>query len=108
MSCVQFHCCTVSEVSLPEVWSAKISLGDIFSRDRALGRLLFCSEQVPCFLPPHPTPATRSSPSALAPRDFIQLGEGGGTVLRRKRCGLPVFTVTQACGRAFLRNTLNK
>ena len=82
MSCVQFHCCTVSEVSLPEVWSAKIGLGDVFCRGRALGRLLFCSEQVPCFLPPHPTPATRSSPSALAPQGFqkafIQLGEGGG------------------------------
>lgn len=66
-------------------------------------------EQPVCFLPPRPAPPTRGSPLALALWGFHEdvFTAGGrwwahGMVLRRNRCGLPVFTVTQTCGRALL------
>lgn len=66
-------------------------------------------EQPVCFLPRHPAPPAWSSPLALALRGFHEgvFTAGGrwwahGMVLRRNRCGLPVFTVTQTCGRTFL------
>lgn len=110
MSIAQFHCCTVSKVSMPEVWGARNRL-DVFSWGKALRQLLFCSEQLLCFLPRRHT----KQPIGLGPAGFQEgVYTAGrrwwahGTVLRRKRCGLPVFTVTQACGRTFLQNTLNK
>ena len=106
--CLVLSFTVVSEVRVPEVWGARNRRGDVSSRAVLSDGLLFCSEQPPCS-------RHGEQPVGLGPAGFPEgVYTAGrrwwahGTVLRRKRCGLPVFTVTQACGRAFLRNTLNK
>lgn len=119
VSCAQCHCCAINEVRMPRgggCWrrllrkcllSGQIS-GVVlpWSRDSAALPFLWVSSLC--------APA-RSSPLALALWGFHEgiFTAGGrwwacGMVLRRKRCGLPVCTVTQTRGSAFLWNTLSK